>query len=52
MAKKKEAANLDAIQENIAAAIDLAKIEYKTKPSNPMYSVITVLELALRELKK
>jgi hypothetical protein len=52
MAKKKEENNLDAIAENIAAAIQLAKIEYQTKPSNPMYSVIIDLELTLMEIKK
>jgi hypothetical protein len=52
MAKKKEENNLDAIEGNIAAAILLAKAEYQNKPTNPMYSVITDLELTLMELKK
>jgi len=52
MAKKKEENNLDAIEENIASAIRLAKVEYQNKPTNPMYSVITDLELTLMELKK
>jgi hypothetical protein len=56
MAKKKEeetAENyLDAIEGNITAAIRLAKAEYKNKPTNPMYSVITDLELTLMEIKK
>lgn len=52
MAKKKEESSLDAIEGNIAAAIRLAKEEYKSNPSNPMYSVITCLESTLRELKK
>ena len=55
MAKKKEeiAENyLEAIEGNIAAAIRLAKAEYELKPSNPMYSVITDLELTLMEIKK
>lgn len=52
MAKKKEENFLDAIEGNIAAAIRLAKAEYENNPSDPMYSVITDLELTLRELKK
>lgn len=55
MAKKKEETPenyLDAIEGNIAAAIRLAKAEYEKKPSNPMYSVITDLELTLMEIKK
>lgn len=52
MAKKKEENYLDAIEENIAAAIRLAKAEYENKPTNQMYSVITSLELNLMEIKK
>lgn len=56
MAKKKEEETtenyLDAIEGNIAAAIRLAKAEYENKPTNPMYSVITDLELTLMEIKK
>ena len=52
MAKKKEENFLVAIEGNIAAAIRLAKAEYENNPSNPMHSVITDLELTLRELKK
>jgi hypothetical protein len=49
---KKEENNIDAIEGNILAAIRLAKVEYEKKPTNPMYSVITDLELTLTELKK
>lgn len=52
MAKKKEENLLDAIEGNIAASIRLAKAEYDKKPTNPMYSVITNLELTLMEIKK
>jgi hypothetical protein len=52
MAKKKEENNLDGIQGNIWAAILLAKAEYEAKPTNPLYSVITNLELTLMEIKK
>ena len=50
MAKTKS--NLEAIEGNIWASILLAKAEYELKPTNPMYSVITDLELTLMEIKK
>ena len=50
MAKTKS--NLEAIEGNILASILLARAEYELKPTNPMYSVITDLELTLMELKK
>ena len=52
MAKKKEENNLDAIEGNLWASILLAKAEYEKHPTNPMYSIITNLELILIELKK
>lgn len=60
MAKKKEETKevesetsyLEAIEGNILASIRLAKAEYESKPSNLMYSLITNLELTLREIKK
>ena len=52
MAKKKEENYLDAIEGNLWASILLAKAEYANKPTNPMYSIITTLELTLMELKK
>jgi hypothetical protein len=52
MAKKKEENYIDAIEGNILASIRLAKAEYEQKPSNPLYSIITDLELTLIELKK
>lgn len=42
---------LDAIEGNVAAAIRLAKAEYQKKPLDPMYSIITELELTLMEIK-
>ncbi len=50
MAKTKS--NLEAIEGNILASIQLAKAEYELKPTNPMHSVITDLELTLMEIKK
>ena len=52
MAMKKEENIVESIEGNILAAIRLAKSEYENSPSNPMYSVITDLELTLKELKK
>ena len=59
MAKKKEETKevesetsyLEAIEGNILASIRLAKAEYESKPSNLMYSLISNLELTLREIK-
>jgi len=59
MTKKKEETNevksetsyLEAIEGNILASIRLAKAEYESKPSNLMSSLITNLELTLREIK-
>ena len=52
MTKKKEENYLEAIEGNIAAAIRLAKAEYEIKPSNPLYSIITNLELTLKDIKE
>jgi len=52
MAKKKEENNLDAIEGNILAAIRLAKAEYEVKSTNPIGSLISVLELSLIDIKK
>lgn len=52
MTRKKEEGFLDAIEGNIAASIRLSKAEYETKPTNPLYSIITELELILMEIKK
>jgi len=48
---KNETSYLEGIEGNIAASIRLAKAEYESKPSNLMSSVITNLELTLREIK-
>lgn len=50
MAKTKS--NLETIEANIEASIQLAKAEYELKPTNPLHSVITDLELTLMEIKK
>jgi hypothetical protein len=52
MAKEKQENYIEAIEGNILASIRLAKAEYEKKPTNPMYSIITDLELTLMELKK
>ena len=52
MAKKKEENKLDAIEGNVWAAILLAKAEYAEKPTNPIGSLISVLELSLIDIKK
>jgi hypothetical protein len=52
MAKEKQQNNLDAIKSNILDSIKLAKAEYEKNPTNPMYSIITDLELTLMELNK
>ncbi len=52
MAKEKTENYLDAIEGNLLASIRLAKAEYEKKPTNPMHSIITDLELTLMELKK
>ncbi len=57
MVRKKEETpvtqnNFDAIEGNLWATILLAKAEYERKPTNPLYSVITNLELTLMEIKK
>lgn len=44
--------NLDSIQGNVWASILLAKAEYANKPTSPLYSIITSLELNLTEIKK
>jgi hypothetical protein len=52
MANKKEENNLVPIEGHIRASIILAKAEYEKNPSNPLYSIITNLELTLMEIKK
>lgn len=44
--------NIESIIKDVESAIAKSKEEYATKPTNPMYSVITDLELTLMELKK
>jgi hypothetical protein len=52
MRKKKEENRFDTIEENLSSAIQLAKAEYEIKPSNPLYSIITNLELTLKDIKE
>ena len=52
MAKVKEIIRIDNIQEKLTSALQLAKEEYLVNPSNPLYSVITDLELTIMEVKK
>jgi len=52
MAKVKELGKIESLIVNLESSIKLAKEEYQERPSNPLYSVITDLELTLMELKK
>ena len=52
MAKTKELNKIETLTVNLENSIKLAKEEYQEKPSNPLYSIITDLELTLMELKK
>ena len=52
MAKAKELGKIESLIVNLESSINLAKEEYQERPSNPLYSVITDLELTLMELKK
>jgi hypothetical protein len=51
MAKEK-LTGIDSIIQDVESAIAKSKEEYAIKATNPMYSVITDLELTLMELKK
>jgi hypothetical protein len=52
MAKTTKKTNLEQLIDSVTSAIELAKLDYQEKPTNPMYSVITDLELTLMEIKK
>ncbi len=52
MVKKKEISRLETIIGNLEVSLNLAKEEYAENPSNPLYSVITDIQLTLIELKK
>ena len=52
MAKAKEISKIETLTANVEASIKLAKEEYQENPSNPLYSVITDLELTLLEIRK
>jgi len=48
----KEVTKIELIAEKLDEALILAKEEYQSNPSNPLYSVITDLALTVMELKK
>lgn len=52
MAKVKEKTKLELVHSYLDDALFQAKEEYKVKPSNSLYSVITSLELTIMEIKK
>jgi len=48
----KEVTKIELIAEKLNESLVLAKEEYQSNASNPLYSVITDLELTILELKK
>jgi hypothetical protein len=52
MAKVKQLGRIESIIVNLESSLSLSKEEYAVNPSNPLYSVITDLELTIMELKK
>lgn len=52
MTKIKEVNKLESIKVNILASIDFAKEEYQINPTCELYSIITDLELTLKEVLK
>jgi hypothetical protein len=49
---KKQIGKIESLIVNLEGSIVLAKEAYQENPTNPLYSVITDLELTLMELKK
>jgi hypothetical protein len=49
---KKQLSRIESLINNLDESIKLAKEEYQTNPSNPLYSVIIDLELTIMEVKK
>ena len=52
MAKTKELGKLESIKVNLLATIVLSKEEYQINPTCELYSIITDLELTLKEVLK
>jgi hypothetical protein len=52
MAKVKELPRVEMISHLLQEALTLSKEEYQENPSNPLYSIITDIELTIMELKK
>lgn len=52
MAKTKEVSRIEAISINLKAALESAKEEYLVKPTNPLSSIISDLELTIIEINK
>lgn len=52
MAKTKELGRIASLQVNLESNILLAKEEYQVQPTSELYSIITDLELTLKEVLK
>jgi hypothetical protein len=52
MAKIKQLGKIETILINLEESLVLAKDEYLVVPSNPLYSIITDLELTIMEINK
>lgn len=52
MAKTKEVSKLDTLKKTLEDSLQLAKDCYSEKPTNEMYSIITDIELTLKEAHK
>ena len=52
MANVKKISGIEMVYHLLKEALETSKEEYKVNPSNPLYSVITDLELTIIEIKK
>jgi hypothetical protein len=52
MANVKKISGIEIVYHLLQEALEKSKEEYKINPSNPLYSVITDLELTIMEVKK
>ena len=52
MANVKKISGIEMVYHLLQEALKTSKEEYKVNPSNPLYSVITDLELTIIEIKK
>lgn len=52
MANVKKISGIEMVYHLLQEALETSKEEYKINPSNPLYSVITDLELTIMEVKK